>query len=110
MSPWLYALFGAWFWISGLQAGLWWGERRRREDAQIREGKVPVARSKAKSKRVRIEDGMSPEEIALRREERIRKKERLIEDAIQQDGLSRAQAEADAEAMLLELERMGVQV
>lgn len=112
MSPLLYALFGAMLWTSGLLAGLFWGERRRREDAQIREGAVPVERRTKPaptSRRVTPEDTMTPEELEAELERKEVAFNVLVEDGMAA-GLSRKDAKRDAENMVAELERLGVKL
>lgn len=88
----LLAAMSGWI-LATLLLGLWWGERGRRVDAQIREGKLPVpARRKAE---VRSEahpgrPGPTPDNALLEA------RESYILDAME-DGLSRKDAEIDAD-------------
>lgn len=92
--------------VFGLLLGLYMGERARRLDAHVREGQIPVPQRdvKPRSKRVTIQDEMTPEEYEEHLEAREARFNRIVEDAMK-EGLSREDARRDAEMILAELEQ-----
>ena len=111
----------AWFWVQpflhhsmtflgGLVTGMWFCERGRRRDAQIREGlvgRVEPRRWGRRSRRVPLEEQGTPEELKERQEEVARMRQRMIDDAMS-EGLSQLEAEKDADQMLAQLRGLGL--